>query len=168
MYRCIKICKSTINKLCTVVLTSLFVCSQMYGCVFLDHIAFILDVFWGGSVSIYTNLQVILLFSCVELLYAGGLLTGHHVCSTVCSMCMKIKLLRKDKIKFLDIVGVISWLWPNHFHLPIRLINNAVTHDKVYYIFFTIKQHEGIYIHWNVKKKVWFPISDDTWNFPGM
>lgn len=164
LYRYIKICKSTINKLYTVVL-SLFVCSQVYGCVILDSIAFIFDVFWGGSVNICTYLQVILLFSCVELLYAVDLLTG----PCVCSMCMKTELFRKVKIKFLDIVGVINWLKTNHFHSLIRLINNAVTftHDKVYNIFFTIKQHEGTHIHWN-KKKVWFSISDDSWKISGM
>lgn len=108
LYKCIKIFKSTVNKLCTVVLTSLFVCSQMYGCVILDNIAFILDVFCGGSVNIYADLQVILLFYCVELLYAVGLLTGHHVCSTVSSMYMETKLFRKDKIKFSYIVFVIN------------------------------------------------------------
>lgn len=97
LYRYVTVCKSTVNKLCTVMLTSIFVCRQMYGCVILDNIAFTLDVFWGGSVNICTELQVILLFSCVELLYAVRLLTGYHVCSTLCSMCIKTKLLRKDK-----------------------------------------------------------------------
>lgn len=63
-------------------------------------------MFFEGAVNIYNDLKVILLFSCVELLYAVGLLTGH----CVCSMCMKTKLFRKVKINFLDIVGVINWL----------------------------------------------------------
>lgn len=44
---------------------------------------------------------------CVEMLYAADILTGHQVCSIVCSICMKAKLFRKDKIKFV-VVGVIN------------------------------------------------------------
>ena len=57
--------QSTVNKLHTVVflVTPLFMCNQVCGSVFLDNIAFILDVGYGGSVNSYIKLQVILLFS---------------------------------------------------------------------------------------------------------
>jgi hypothetical protein len=43
---------------------------------------------------------------CVEMLYAVDILTGHQVCSIVCSVCIKAKLFRKDKIKLYIIVVI--------------------------------------------------------------